>query len=128
MPPKADWHTKREVAALLHCSEKHVERLAARGALQQSERKVPGKRPIAIFHPGDVAKLQQEQTAVESKPFVMPPDSSQPADEPQTALARRTTAPKTSVPPPRPMSRAARCEFAPVMQFCITVSSDAPPH
>jgi hypothetical protein len=65
------WHTKQEAATLLAASVKTVERLAAGGEIQQAERPVAGKRPAAVYHPDDVARLA---AAKAPKPHIMPPE------------------------------------------------------
>lgn len=64
----SDWLTKSEAAQALQCAEKTIERLAAKGDLQQGFRRVPGRRPLAVYHPSDIERLKSN-----SIPFVSPP-------------------------------------------------------
>jgi excisionase family DNA binding protein len=64
----ADWLTKAEAAQALQCAEKTIERLAAKGEIHQAFRPVPGRRPVAVFHPKDIEKLKPKNVAV---PFVL---------------------------------------------------------
>lgn len=56
------WLTKAEAAHALGSSEKHIERLAKKGAVQQLFRKAPGQARISIFHPGDIERVLAAQT------------------------------------------------------------------
>src|SRR5205823_7292844 len=66
----SDWLTKAEAAQVLQCAEKTIERLAARGKIQQASRRVPNRRPIAVFHPKDIEKLKAE--TLTTQPFIAP--------------------------------------------------------
>jgi muconolactone delta-isomerase len=59
-PPEnyENWLTKAEAAQALQCAEKTIEREAARGKIQQAWRRIPGRRPIAVFNPDDIERLQ----------------------------------------------------------------------
>jgi excisionase family DNA binding protein len=65
----AEWLTRAKTAELLDCSEKTVDRLAARGELQRRLRPAPGRRPEPVYHPSDVERLAEGR----SRPFVLPP-------------------------------------------------------
>lgn len=82
----ADWLTKAEAAQLLGISERTLERLVARGEVQQAARRIPGRKPLVVLHPGDVEKIRQETA---QPAFVVP--------EQETALtpasANRATLP-----------------------------------
>lgn len=63
------WLTKSEAAAALNIGEKTIERYAAKGKIQQSWRRVEGRRPIAVYNPADIEALKAEHFQAE---FVMP--------------------------------------------------------
>ena len=52
------WITKPEAAELLQCSEKSIERYASQGKLRQAWRRVPGRRPLAVYCPEDIETLR----------------------------------------------------------------------
>lgn len=56
------WLTKAEAASVLGCAEKTVERHVRKGRIRQGWRPLGGgKRPLAIFHPDDVAAVKADQ-------------------------------------------------------------------
>jgi|HubBroStandDraft_4_1064222.scaffolds.fasta_scaffold278705_2 excisionase family DNA binding protein len=59
-PDLSVWKTKAEAAAILRCSEKTVERYAEKGDLDRKTRRVPGRRPLPVFSPDDLDRLQKE--------------------------------------------------------------------
>lgn len=89
MPQTTDhWLTKAQAAQRLQSSEKHIERLAKRGRLQQAERKEPGKRPMAVFNPDDVGReMQGQNTTLQIKPFIAPDSLAVPAPSGRRDLA-----------------------------------------
>ena len=66
---------------ILQCSPKTISRLAAQQKLQRGFRRVPGRKPLPVFHPGDIEAIRAD--TVQVKPF---PVSERPEG---TALARR---------------------------------------
>ena len=74
------WKTKAEAAEILSVSEKTVERMAERGEIGKAERKIPGRRPLPVFDPGDIEKVSQQTLKPRSPGF--------PAPVASTALAR----------------------------------------
>lgn len=54
------WLTKEEVAARLSASEKTVERYVKKGDLERKTRRVPGRRPLPVFNPDDVERIEAE--------------------------------------------------------------------
>lgn len=65
------WLTRAEAAATLRCSEKTVNRYADGGKIQRTYRRVAGRRPLPVFHPGDVERIKKE--TVDVRPFAVPP-------------------------------------------------------
>lgn len=59
------WLTKKEAADTLNIGEKTIERYVAKGKIQQSWRKVEGRRPIAVYNPTDIEKLKPEHFRAE---------------------------------------------------------------
>jgi muconolactone delta-isomerase len=53
-----NWLTKAEAAEALQCAQKTIEREASRGKIEQAWRRIPGRRPLAVFNPDDVEKLR----------------------------------------------------------------------
>ena len=76
-----DWKTQAEAAEILQVSPRTIARLAAQQKLQRGLRRVPGRKPLPVFHPGDIEAIRAE--TVQVKPF---PVSERPEG---TALARR---------------------------------------
>ena len=76
-----DWKTQAEAAEILQCSQKTIARLAAQQKLQRGLRRVPGRKPLPVFHPGDVEVIRAD--TVQAKPFPVSERSE------ETALARR---------------------------------------
>ena len=76
-----DWKTQAEAAEILQVSPRTIARLAAQQKLQRGLRRVPGRKPLPVFHPGDIEAIRAE--TVQIKPF---PVSERPEG---TALARR---------------------------------------
>jgi hypothetical protein len=67
----APWLTKSQAAHYLNSSEKHIERLAKRGRVQQAMRRQDGARTMAVFNPRDIERERARQTTVfEVQPFV----------------------------------------------------------
>lgn len=59
-PPIEEWKTKREAASILGVSEKTIERYAEKGQLARKERRIPGRVPLPVFSPDDIARIQKE--------------------------------------------------------------------
>jgi excisionase family DNA binding protein len=69
-PDFSEWLTKQQVATLLECSTKSVEKFAQEGKLHTTHWRRPGGGPkIAVYHPGDVERLRAARVG---DPFVMP--------------------------------------------------------
>ena len=64
------WKTKAEAAQILGVSEKTVERMAERGELGKAERKIPGRRPLPVFDPDDIEKVQKQ--TLRPQPLLVP--------------------------------------------------------
>jgi hypothetical protein len=54
------WQTKFDVVKALGLSERTLERKIAEGTIRREFRNVPGRKPISILHPDNVAKLKTE--------------------------------------------------------------------
>lgn len=89
-PDYSDWWTKKEAAALLRCSEKSIERMAARGLIQQASRQVPKRPPAAVYNPIDIRKLADQNR---SAAFVVPGSPEPEAPAASTALTSMSAAP-----------------------------------
>jgi excisionase family DNA binding protein len=82
-----NWPTIKETIQRTRMSERSLYRRIQDGSLRQTHRKVPGRKPILVLHPDDVAKLEAETV----KPVSMPPElievpaTTQPATKPATA-------------------------------------------
>ena len=66
-----EWLTKQQVATVLKCTEKTVERITNRGEVEKSNRTQGGRR-IVVFNPADVEKIRAAKFPDEKTPFVMP--------------------------------------------------------
>ena len=66
-----DWPTIKETIARTGMSERTLYRRMQDDTLRQAYRKVPGRKPILVLHPDDVAKLEAETV----KAVVMPPET-----------------------------------------------------
>ena len=62
------WPTKAEAARRLDTSIRNIERLIARGDIESSKRTQPGRKPITIVNPDDLARMQPPA-------HVMPPET-----------------------------------------------------
>jgi excisionase family DNA binding protein len=98
-----NWLTKAEAAQALQCAEKTIEREASRGKIQQAWRRIPGRRPIAVFNPDDIERLKAQ--TVQAFPAPMAADTSKAltnisrATSPEqffAGLARAMVAPRVS--------------------------------
>jgi hypothetical protein len=58
----ADWIPKMQVADALGISERTLERLIQKNKIRRAYRRVPGRKPIAVLNPEDVAVLKAETT------------------------------------------------------------------
>lgn len=89
---KADysqWPTKHQVATILDCSTKTVERFDAEGKLQSASWKRPSGGPaIMVYHPGDVEVLRKDRNPDSPSTFVMPAPI---PGKLETAIATTTT-------------------------------------
>ena len=56
-----DWKTQTEAAEILQVSSKTIARLAAQQKLQRGLRRVPGRKPLPVFHPGDIEAIAPRQ-------------------------------------------------------------------
>ena len=83
MEDTSNWPVKNDVATLLGISPRTVERYCETGKLRTAKRLVPGRKPLVIVHPEDVAALQAQTL------------------KPQPDLGKkRTRKPKPSAPVP----------------------------
>ena len=67
------WLTKSDVISELNTSGRTVDRLAERKQIQTTYRSVPGRRPLVVYNPDDVARLKEQ--ALTPQPFALPPTS-----------------------------------------------------
>lgn len=70
------WKTKPDAAAMLGCSEKTIERYAEKGQLERRARLVPGRRPLPVFSPDDLERLQKESVQPAPAPLGAPSNQS----------------------------------------------------
>src|SRR5262245_41186600 len=56
----AGWQPKMEVAESLGISERTLERLIQQKRIRRAYRRVPGRKPLAVLNPEDVAVLKSE--------------------------------------------------------------------
>jgi excisionase family DNA binding protein len=68
-PELKSWTPKLEVVSRLGISIKTLDRMITSGKIEQAYIAIPGRRPMPVLNPSDVAKL--EATTVQPKPFVM---------------------------------------------------------
>jgi excisionase family DNA binding protein len=80
----ADWLPKMEVAEELGISERTLERLIQQRRIRRAYRRMSGRKPLAVLHPGDVAALKAETVPATTEP----PSTI----EPHTDLALRPSA------------------------------------
>ena len=55
-----DWKTKEEAAQLLQIGFKTVERYARAKKLRRKYRRIPGRRPLPVYHPEDIDRISRE--------------------------------------------------------------------
>jgi predicted site-specific integrase-resolvase len=68
-----------EVETRTGMSQRTIYRMVQEGKLRQASRPIPGRRPLPIFHPDDVAAFEEQR--VKGGQEILPPDS---------AMAKRT--------------------------------------
>jgi excisionase family DNA binding protein len=54
------WIAKKEVVAQTGLTERTLERKVKRGELRRKTRDIPGRKPLPVFHPEDVARLKEK--------------------------------------------------------------------
>jgi len=70
-PDQAEWIPKPEAARRLGVTERTVDRMIAAGKLERTWRRVPGRRDLAVIHPGQLAAL--EAATVQAPAAASPP-------------------------------------------------------
>ena len=63
-----EWKTKGEAAVILECSEKTIERMAGRREIERRDRRIAGRKPLPVFNPQDIERLQAASAVVEAFP------------------------------------------------------------
>jgi excisionase family DNA binding protein len=84
----ADWKPKMEIAAELGISERSLERLIQKNRIRRAYRRVPGRKPIAVLNPEDVAALKAE---------TIEPTPTETLTEPRTDVAVRSPTPHAAL-------------------------------
>lgn len=67
--PAADltgWPTQGEVVETLRISERTLNRMVEQGKIQRQYRQMQGRRPVPVFHPGDIETLASRNEADKS--------------------------------------------------------------
>ena len=64
----AEWKTKGEAAAMLECSKKTIERMAGRREIEKRDRRIAGRKPLPVYNPQDIERLQGLNAVVEGFP------------------------------------------------------------
>lgn len=65
------WLPMPEVIAATGMSQRTIYRMVTEGKLRQASRPIPGRRPLPVFDPADVATLAQ--STLRALPQIMPP-------------------------------------------------------
>jgi excisionase family DNA binding protein len=69
----SNWPTKPEAAAAIGVTTKTLERLVQAGQIQQASWRRQGRGPLlAVYEPGDVARLARERQPSPLPPFLVP--------------------------------------------------------
>jgi excisionase family DNA binding protein len=84
----ADWRPKMEVAEELGISERSLERLIQKNRIRRAYRRVPGRKPLAVLNPEDVAALKAE---------TITPISNDILTEPRTDVAVQSATPQIAL-------------------------------
>ena len=74
----SQWPTKQDAAQRLHCTTRNIERHVEAGRIRTEHRRVPGRKPITICHPDDIAKLESELVAIKPVPIPAKPQKAKP--------------------------------------------------
>ena len=83
-----EWYAEDRTATMLAVSTRTVRRMAQDGTLRRAWRPLAGRKPEAVYHPGDV-----EREAAKARPRPMPvPDARDLETGPPTALTGRVAA------------------------------------
>ena len=77
-----------EVAEELGISERSLERLIQKNRIRRAYRRVPGRKPLAVLNPEDVASLKADTIS---------PTPTDTLTEPRTDVAIRSTTPQTAL-------------------------------
>lgn len=110
------WPTKAQAARIIGCSTKTVEKLARDGKLEKSMLPQPGGSPIAVYNPGDVARVSQERNPPARPAFVMPASSedSEESEANPPAASQPFSTPSQPFPtPPQPFSTPPQLALVP---------------
>jgi hypothetical protein len=95
----SNWPTKPEVARILNCAEKTVERLVSRGKLEQRFRESEdGRRSLGVYNPEHVER-QRAETEVRAVLLPEPGKSPNPAALGAFLDAIKPVPPSTATPP-----------------------------
>jgi Helix-turn-helix domain len=62
------WLTKQEIMKELGLSERTLERMLQRDEIKRAHRRVPGRKPITVISPEDIARLRAEVVQPEPVP------------------------------------------------------------
>jgi excisionase family DNA binding protein len=65
---KSTWATKQDVAKALHVTERTLELKIKKGEIRADTRSVPGRKPLVIIHPDDLALLQSKSVKLQPIP------------------------------------------------------------
>ena len=89
-PDHHDWPTKAEVAKAFGISMRSLEYLIEGGKIEVARRSVPGRRPLVVCNPLDVARVASERRGAAHNPGNLPamPLSLEAAQELLQAAAR----------------------------------------
>jgi hypothetical protein len=70
-----NWPAIGEVRQRTGMSERSVYRAVTMGKLRQAQRPIQGRKPLPVYHPEDVAAL--EEARIKSNPSILPPMAEQ---------------------------------------------------
>lgn len=87
--PLEHWLTKQEAASFLGVAEKTLDRMAARGEVQKSTRKLPGRPEVVVFHPDDIGRAKMERAKTPA-PFIIQTAGGPVSDVSGTPVGHRT--------------------------------------
>lgn len=123
-PDYATWLPKQQAADAIGVSTKTLESMAKAGQLQQAFwRRPTGGPALAVYHPGDVARLALARHPAPA-PFVLPADATSPNGNGDGHGVRHPAVPESTALAVQPGDDVLRAVFAAALRAVTSQSSE----